>query len=379
MDRIREQILDLLRCSLWGTTPSKELFEGEVQWGKLLKEAQQQAVLGQVYTQLEQIEKRPESKLMMRLHTLTTLNRTMRLKQLQALDTITKRLAAVGITRPVLLKGAGVATNYIDPGVRQCGDIDLYVGKEHYELACNEAKKWSESIIFTDSMSRKHYHFNFDGISVEIHRIAISSNNISRHASKFDAWCVESLEGDALRHEVIEGVEVYLPPYNFDAIYIFYHAWNHFCTYGIGFRQICDWSRHLAVHRDKIDRQDLEQRLDYFGLTKPWGFFAAIATTLLGLDRDAVPGYDSSKDWKLDKVGERIWDGGNFGFYGGKFAGGKGFSTLVRKFFNFFALFHSFGFLRTIDKPYAYNFLLRTPLNSIKSNIFQLYYITTGK
>ncbi len=374
MNRVREQILELLRSSLWGTTPSPELFEGDVDWGHILKESQQQAVLGQVYSQIEQMSSHPDRKVMMRLHTLTTLNRQMRLKQIQVLDTVTKRLQAIGIERPVLLKGIGVTNNYLDPGVRQCGDIDLYVGKENYERACEEAKTWKESTTFKGALSRKHYHFDFDGVSIEIHRIAASSSNIPRNASKFDKWCVDALEGDALRHETIEGVEVYLPPYHFDAIYIFYHAWSHFCSYGIGFRQICDWSRYLVNNHDKIDAVRLEQELKYFGLTRPWGYFAATAMSALGLDSSVVVGFDSERDWKVCKVSERIWQGGNFGFYGGKFKGGRKINVLVRKFFNFFALFHSFAFLRTINRSYAYFFLLHTPIYSIKMNIYQLYY-----
>lgn len=379
MERVREQLLELVKASLWGTSPSSELFMGDVDWPKLLNEAQKQALLGQTYIQFERLEARPPKGIMLRLHSLTTLNRKMHSKQLQVLDTITKRLQSIGIERPVLLKGIGVSANYLDPTTRQCGDIDLYVGKEHYDKACEAAKSWSESITDKHSMSRKHYHFTFEGIPIEIHRIVITSNNIMHHASHFDTWCVEALEGDKLRHESIEGVEVYLPPYNFDAIYIFFHAWNHFCSYGIAFRQICDWCRYLESHKANIDRTQLEADLKYFGLIRPWSYFAAVAIKLLALDPACLVGFDESQKWHTDKVAQRIWSGGNFGFYGGKHASGKGINIFVRKFINFFSLFHSFGYLHSIDPRYSYNFLFRTPLNSIKFNIFELYYKITGK
>ena len=42
-----------------------------------------------------------------------------------------KALEDAGI-RPVLLKGFGLAENYPQPDLRQCGDIDIFVGKDAY-------------------------------------------------------------------------------------------------------------------------------------------------------------------------------------------------------------------------------------------------------
>ncbi len=379
MESTREQLLELLRSSLWGTEPSQELFAQGVEWSSLLDNARRQSVLGAIYSQIEGLEDRPPRATMMRLHTLTTLNRKMQLKQLTVLATIVERLREVGIMRPVLLKGLGVMSNYLDPGVRQCGDIDLYVGKEHYEAACALAAEWTESITDKKSKSLKHFHFHFDGIPIEIHRIATSSNNISRHGAEFERWCVEQLEGEDLRVEVIEGVELYLPPYNFDAIYVFYHAWDHFCSYGISFRQICDWCRYLVVHHDRIDQERLLADLEYFGLIRPWSFFGAVAVSQLGLGASYLTGFDPAKDWRTERICEKIWQGGNFGFYDPKNATGKGYNIWLRKMINFFSLFNSFMFLFSIDRRYSWNYLIRTPLKHIKGNIYELYYTVTHK
>ncbi len=379
LKRVREQLLELLRSTLWGTEPSMELFEGSVDLGALITESKKQSVMGSIYLQLEKLPEKLPKAAMMRLHTLSTLNRTMQLKQLQVVDIVTKRLQAGGIERPVLLKGAGVMMNYLDPGVRQCGDIDLYVGKEHYEAACAMAASWDESITDKKSKSLKHFHIHFDGISVEIHRKATSSYNISRNASAFERWCVEHLEGDDLRRVNIEGVDIYLPPYNYDAIYIFYHAWDHFCSYGISFRQICDWSRYLSVYCDQIDREELAADLERFGLVRPWSYFAGVATTCLGLDQSAIVSFDSSKDWRTERVCEKIWRGGNFGQFDDRNATGKGYNIFVRKFINSLSLFNSFTFLFSIDRRYSMNYLFRAPFKHIVGNIAEAYYTLTSK
>ncbi len=377
MKIIREQLLELMRSSLWGTSPSPQLFEGEVDWSALLLEAKKQSILAPIYSQMESLQSRPSKQVMMRLHTLTTLNRKSLLQALQALDKITKRLRAAGIERPVLLKGVGVSMNYLDPGVRQCGDIDLYVGKEHYDLACEVAASWDESITSRDSKSRKHFEFHFDGIPIELHRIAVSSSSTARHSSKFDAWCTAQLEGEELRHETISGVEVYLPPYNFDAIYIFYHAWNHFCSFGISFRQISDWCRYLTKYHDQIDHKEVCEKLEYFGLTNPWGFFGALATEHMGLEQKMLISFDPAKNWHTEKVAERVWQGGNFGYHSKAHSSSR--NILRRKTQNFLALFHSFAFIFSIDASYAISFLLRTPLRQISANIFRLFYFSKSK
>lgn len=330
------------------------------------------------YTQIEKLNEKPAQKSMMRLYTLTTLNRKMQLKQLQVLDTITKRLEVCGITRPVLLKGIGVSQNYIDPGVRQCGDIDLYVGCEHFEEAIEQIKTWSESKIEYNALSRKDYHFEFDGITIELHRIAITCKNITKNRSEFEKWCSEQLEGDDVRCEEIEGIKVYLPPHNFDAIYIFQHAWDHFCTSGIAFRQICDWSRFMATQHDKLDGQKIAERLDYFGLTSPWGFFTALAVSYLGLDASKTIAYNPAKNWHTDKVAKRVWEGGNFGFYSGKYAGTNK-NIFTREFVNFIAIFRSASFLHSIDRRYARKYFGCAILHLITTKSRRIYYTITRK
>ena len=67
----------------------------------------------------------------------------------------------------VLLKGQGLAGCYPKPEMRQCGDIDLYVGEENYEKAkeivdAMAGKKGEES--------KKHYHTDVDGVPVLFRR-----------------------------------------------------------------------------------------------------------------------------------------------------------------------------------------------------------------
>ena len=83
---------------------------------------------------------------------------------------ISGRLAAGGI-RSVLLKGQGIAALYGNPGHRQCGDIDLYVGRKAYGKALELMRSWKE-IHHEHQETVKHTGFMFGRLTVELHKEA---------------------------------------------------------------------------------------------------------------------------------------------------------------------------------------------------------------
>lgn len=215
----------------------------------------------------------------------------------------------------VLLKGAGVARYYKKPQMRHTGDIDFYVGKEQYSKAvdiCRERLTDEKAECHEDE---QHFGFDWNGAYVELHRRA--SKMFSPKLNKlFQQWTIKQLEGSAARRSMrIENVDVSLPSYDFDAIYIFYHAWRHYIQGGIGLRQLCDWAMIFHAHASDIDTNQLIQNIRRFGLTNAWKLFACIAVNHLGLSKDKMPLYDPTFHKKSEKALAKIMAGGNFGFY----------------------------------------------------------------
>ena len=99
------------------------------------------------------------------------------------------------------------------------GDIDLYVGKE-------AASKAAELCLASfgegehDAESSKHFHFDNEGVSIEIHKIA---ENLPGHSEdrRYQEWTVRHLTGPDCRTVEIAGTDVKLPPVPFDAIYTY--------------------------------------------------------------------------------------------------------------------------------------------------------------
>lgn len=312
MQDSRNTLLALVRSALWGIPA--EALPDHIDWSKVCLLAKQQTLLGLLADAVQMLpeEKRPDVRVMSQL-------RAYVMKNIHAHMLITNRLAqTTGLLRaegiePVLFKGHGLAMNYPDPMSRQCGDIDLYVGKSSYQKAVEVCvKHFGEGEH--DSESLKHYHFDNQGVSVELHRIAENIPGIAANR-RYQAWTIENLERSDLRHVDIEGVSVNLPPYGFDAIYVMNHAWHHFVTGGIGLRQICDWAMFIHRFHDRLDPARIESDLRSFGLLKVWHMFAWIAVNRLGLPAEECPLYEGKYAGDSEKVLDFIWIGGNFGRY----------------------------------------------------------------
>ena len=222
----------------------------------------------------------------------------------------------------VVLKGQGVARYYRMPQMRQSGDIDFYVGRRQFEKAielCRKNLSDDRDVLSGDVMKchayDQHFGFDMDGIRIELHRLAskMFSPVLNR---RFQNWVIEQLEHSSERRTVMIGrAEVTLPSYDFDAIFIFYHAWRHYIQGGIGLRQLCDWAMIFHSHASDIDTGRLKKTISRFGLTKAWKLFACVAVSRLGVSPDKMPLYDPAYLKKTEKVLEKIIDGGNFGYY----------------------------------------------------------------
>lgn len=310
MDATRNILLKLVRSALWGV-PISDL-PSDIDWNKVCLLAKQQTLLGLVADAVQKLphDQKPEEKIIRKLQAWC-------MKNVQAHYLITSRLAkSVEILRsegvePVLFKGHGLALNYPDPLSRSCGDIDLYVGRDRYEKTVKVCIENFGSDPDA-SESSKHYHFDYQGVILELHRIAENLPGPAENR-RYQAWTVKNLEQSELRHVEVDGVKVCLPPAHFDAIYVMNHAWHHFVTGGVGLRQVCDWTMHIHRFHKELDISRIESDLSSFGLLRVWKYLACIAVEYLGLPEEECPLYSREYSKDARKVLKVIWEEGNFG------------------------------------------------------------------
>lgn len=308
--------LSLLRSGLYGTPIPKSELPDSIDWEAVIRLAQKHVVFGIVIESIQFLPARlrPAGAIAAKVNKFA-------LSLIQAniiMDRSAARLVRFLNSHDisgVLLKGEGVARYYRLPQMRQSGDIDFYVGHKAYKRASELCR---EHLSADKKGGESDYHFGFylaNGIHVELHRLASRVFTPVRNR-RFQEWSREELEKSPRRRTLtIENTDITLPSYDFDAIFIFYHAWRHYIMGGIGLRQLCDWTTILYTHAADIDTGRLEENLKRFGMIKGWKLFGCIAVSHLGLPAEKMPLYDPTYHKKSEKVFEEIMKGGNFGYY----------------------------------------------------------------
>lgn len=285
----------------------------------------------------------------------------------KVLIVITKALTEHGIT-PVLLKGQGVASYYAMPWLRQCGDIDIYVGGAAYEEACEVVG----SIIGAQGHhGTKHCQFDCGhGLSIEIHQQTETLED--RKLDAFYQQISDAGTSEGLAPVHFDGVDVLTPEDTFNAFYIFHHFWHHVTGMGVGLRQVCDWAVFLHTHAGKLDESRLGDWLDRFHLKNVWRVLGCLAVDHLGLEPEAVP-FLGPADAKLHKKAaaflELILEEGDNRNY--KFGRDKGSAShkagtalyIVKKFARIMPIFprHALSYLSHGISAGASKLLLKAP------------------
>ena len=307
-----KQLLALVRASLWQEPADVTLFSNDVDWQKIGKLALQQTVgilAFEAALSLPANFRPPKEWIRKALTFIETNRRTDILVNRSAAEVVCK-LKGVGIDG-ILLKGQAYAHVYPRPEMRQCGDIDLYVGESNYLSAYEAVKEfgWKREDIFLPKA--KHYGCWVNGIRIELHRIAGQLYTDSDDL-RFQKWSrIQFSITDKII--TIAGQEITLPTPIFDIIFVFLHLYHHFLNGGVGLRHICDWTMLLHRHAGNIDTEELRKLLKDFHLINGWSLFAPIAVEHLGLRESECPFYYHKNKKKSDQILSYIIREGNFG------------------------------------------------------------------
>lgn len=313
MTEIQQQFFALLRAGLWGTTPDVSLFGKDTDWGQLYQVAKRQSVTGVVFDGIGLLPEAARPPKAVTLPWCAQMLHTEEQHELlnREIGNLYRLMRANGI-EPVLVKGQAVAQSYLHPNHRRCGDIDLYVGPEHYEAANallrREATSEEEEIF-------KHACLHWHGVVVENHRILIS---ISRPAAdrrmqrEVAVWGKNPAQ--ACPKLKVGETTVSVPPTAFHTAYVLTHAALHFLNEGVGMRQVCDWACLLKEHHSPEEKQETARLLKEFGLTRAARIFGALLVQCLGVPAEWLPvAYGPREARKAGWLLDDIWVGGNFG------------------------------------------------------------------
>lgn len=307
------QMLALLKTALWQTPVEHRTTEvGHTDWDKVAVLSLQQTVAPLVMQAALKLpgDCLPPKEWCRRAYSVIERNRRTHLLVNGCLTEVVACLRAAGIWS-VLLKGQACASVYPDPTMRQCGDIDLYVGREQYNNAYRAVERYGLRCDEVFDKDAKHYTCTLRDVKIELHSVAgvLLSHEANRYFQKWSCECLGRTDSII----EVDGERVVVPPPLFGVTFVFMHLYQHFLNGGIGLRQVCDWMMLLHECHKEIDPAEFSAILRRLGLLRGWGMFMSMAVRHLGMPENECLLYTPKYDVISDRILATILKEGNFG------------------------------------------------------------------
>ena len=309
MSIVEQQYFALLRAALWDTPVS---VNGEIDWEAVMQIGGfhgNNVLIADVASRMPDGSK-PSPEMLNKLQ-LVMRNNLFHLMQLrQVLVSSVKVLREHGI-EPVVLKGFGLALLYPNPTLRQIGDTDLFVGIAKFHEACTLLRALPGSYNWGKEIDEgRHYNIEFGNIPLEVHRVSADIVD----AKLYPHYVAIEQEGliDHPQRVDYEGVEISIPSKEFVVFFTFYHAWHHYLSTGVGWRQLSDVTMALHSYRGQLDLDKLRQWLNTMRVMTPWQTFGYLLVERLGLPEAEMPFSDASCQKRAQKLYRQIMKEGNF-------------------------------------------------------------------
>lgn len=285
------QLLELLRCGLWGTVPDASRFRGLTsrQWFQLLLLAQQQSVVGLA---ADAVSRLPEDCMPPADQNLQWFgyHRAIRSRQRhfsEIRNEVLDWFEAAGI-RCAVFKGDTVNALYPVPGLRMNGDVDLWFPDADGVRRAAELVR--EKGISLHAPGDHDIAFEFREISFEIHHdflnlpmeVHVPHTLVYTDTPIFRGW---QLNTEA------------------KTVMLLTHAARHFIEMGLGLRHLCDWTVWLYRYGATPEARRGLAEIHRIGAGVFLTEFTTMAVCLLGLE---FPDYKKLISRSLPSRRERL-------------------------------------------------------------------------
>lgn len=195
--------------------------------------------------------------------------------------------------RTYMLKGRVVAECYPNPEHRKSVDVDCFLMPEQ-----GAADVWEKANGLMEEQGfevRRDYYKNstivLTGLSVENHRYFTPFRG-NRRLYNLERWLQEGMRcaNNATPLTArFEGTWLYRPPVMVSAMFLIEHAYSHFLHEGLTWRMVLDWQMFSRKHRQEIDWNELDTKVDEFGFRRFYDSFCRLGEYLVvGLTTDSL-------------------------------------------------------------------------------------------
>lgn len=291
MNQAEQILLQAIQKSLWNTDIP---FPEDTDWNAVLKEAEDQAVLG-IVIGVAPVETQKEWRGRASVGTAHFVRILHYQEQLY-------KLFKENDIPMVILKGTAAAINYPNPSQRSMGDIDFLVPPEHFNWA-RELLIQNGYTIEDDPRYPRHIHVYKDDISFELHRY------FSYEGLDLERYVNNGIQQIELRS--IYGKEFPMLPTLANGLVLLGHVVQHLKS-GLGLRQVVDWM--LYVDRELSDvfwNQAFEAMAKDVGLDTAAVVITRMCQIYLGLSEHIRWCQDADADLCAELM-ENLLSSGNF-------------------------------------------------------------------
>lgn len=291
-----QTLIELLKFGIGNSMDCR--IPNSVQWGQVMRIAQFQGVGSVVLDGVEKakIEGIPKEVLLQWIASS---------QQQESRYAIQERLIAELATfyqeqdiAMMVLKGWGLSLLYSNPHHRPCSDLDIYLfGKQKVGDRLLHEKKGVE----IDNSRHHHSAFIYKGLSVENHYDFV---NIYSHPSnkKVERKLKSLVKEKSNVKEKINGVEIWLPSPDFNALFLLRHAAAHFAGTEISLRQVVDWGLFMQRHHEQVDWDSLLPFVKEMNMHNFLGAINYICYYYLGFDKGIFTSYIN------ESYGEQVFE-----------------------------------------------------------------------
>ena len=111
----------------------------------------------------------------------------------------------------------------------------------------------------------------------------------------------------------LNGINVNIPSFTYDSLYIFIHAWHHFVSSGVGLRQMADWMLHLHTYADRLETGIIKSVLQRMNILEEWQTFGWVLVNKFGMPETEFPFYTGKYAHKGEKLYRQLMIDGHCG------------------------------------------------------------------
>lgn len=163
--------------------------------------------------------------------------------------------------RVMIMKGQASGTMYPRPEHRSPGDIDCYLFNEGrrtkdegiaqnggYRIGNEVAREMGADV---DESWYKHSQIRYRGEMFENHQYFVHTRD-GKRGKRLERELEEALRVDKSQFLPLTSHTV-LPPVQWTAMFLTYHACAHFVSEGLRLKQLLDWTMFLVKHQNDVD------------------------------------------------------------------------------------------------------------------------------